>query len=74
LPERGPVQGKVFPQNYVNAVGIWLQRVSTEVVKKNAPDVASAANTCIAQFRRSTTRGSAQPRFSDRSADFGPRY
>jgi len=52
------VQGKVFLQNYANAVGICLQRVSTEIVKKNAADASKAAKTCIAQFRKiNDTRG-----------------
>lgn len=43
---------KAFVTNKVTALGTCLQAVSTQIVKKNAPDASAAAGTCVSQFRR----------------------
>jgi hypothetical protein len=43
---------KAFVTNKVTAIGACLQAVSTQIVKKNAPDAGAVAGACVTQFRR----------------------
>ena len=52
------LESRKFVQGYLNAVGSCLQKVSTAMVQKNAPDATGAAAPCITQFRKlRDTRG-----------------
>jgi hypothetical protein len=43
-------EGARYVQNVLKAIGTCLGKVSTEVVKKNAPDLAAALTACTSQF------------------------